>query len=187
MDELNKVDVTPITEEVKVVENLSQEEHSNQPKVKSSEVLREIAKEFSVNLFEENGLTMLKEKWSNTVKERDTYKTQADELTKKEQLFAQKEQEYQIKLSALGLGFSSEQLDEVLALAKVNTKEGQTIDDGLKVVKEKYGSVFTVNQNIGLQMNDIKTVKPDLPRTEQERYLASNPRVQVWQKQNKKN
>jgi hypothetical protein len=180
-----KVNVTPITEEVKV-ETPSQEEHGNQQKVKSSEVLREIAKEFSVNLFEENGLAMLKEKWGKTVQERDTYKTQADELTKKEELFAIKEQEYQVKLSALGLGFSSEQLDEVLALAKVNTKEGQTIDDGLKAVKEKYGSVFVANQNIGLQLNDIPGVKPDVPRTEQEKYLRDNPRVQYYNQKNKK-
>lgn len=177
------------------VENTELEQKQEEPKqeeikqeaqkVKSSEVVRELSKTFSVNLWDENGLTMLKEKLVAKETEEETLKTKVKELTEKETLFAQKEQEYQIKLSALSLGFAPQQLDEVLALAKINTKEGETIDDGLKAVKEKYGKVFAINENFGLQFNDIPPKKPDVPRTEQEQYMARNPKVQYWE--NRKN
>ena len=152
-----------------------------------SEVLREVAKVVSLNLFDDpNAVTMLKEKLTAHETNETALKSQLDEFTKKEQLFAQKEQEYQVKITALGLGFSSEQLDEVLALAKVNTKEGETIADGLNVVKEKYGSIFAPNKNIGLNQSDRRGIKPDLPSTEQEKYLSDNPTVKMWEKQKEK-
>ena len=167
------IEPTPVVQEIK--------------KPNPAEVLREVASLVKLNLFDDpNAVTMLKEKLTAQSTTETTLKTQVDELSKKEQLFAQKEQEYQVKITALGLGFSSEQLDEVLALAKVNTKEGETIADGLKVVKEKYGSIFVPNKNIGLNQNDRRSVKPDLPSTEQEKYLSDNPTVKMWEKQKEK-
>lgn len=171
--------------EPEVVEETTKENTEETHKVKSSEVLRELSKTFAVNLFDENGLTMLKEKLDNKDNEYNMTKAQLDETLKNVELFQQKEQDYKVRLAALELGFKSEQLDEVLALARVNVKEGQTINDGLKAVKEKYGGVFVGNKNIGLQMNDLKGDKPNLPRTEQERYLANNPRVQYYNKNKK--
>lgn len=189
MENENKVETveTENTQE-KVVETEVEEQKETTEethKVKSSEVLRELSKTFAVNLFDENGLTMLKEKLDNKDNEYNMTKAQLDETLKNVELFQQKEQDYQVRLAALELGFKSEQLDEVLALARVNVKEGQTINDGLKAVKEKYGGVFVGNKNIGLQMNDLKGDKPNLPRTEQERYLANNPRVQYYNKNKK--
>lgn len=173
--------------QVETVETQNTQEQVEQPqtKVKSSDVLRELSKTFGVNLFDENGLTMLKEKLDAEKLEYTQLKDTSKTLTEKEQLFAQKEQEYQVKIEALGLGFQLDNLDEVLALAKVNVKEGQTLIDGLKSVKQKYGSVFATT-DIGTQHNDLKGDKPDPLKNEQDKYLQESKYVQMWNKANKK-
>lgn len=159
--------------------------HEAPKKVSPAEVLREISKRFSVNLFEDGGLTALDEKIASRDNEVNTYKTRVDELTKREQTFAEKEREYQTRIEALSLGFKPDALDEVLALAKVAAKD-QPIAEGLKLVREKYGNVFTVQTDIGIQQADRTGNKPDLPKNEQERYLAESRAVRQYQRTMKK-
>lgn len=151
-----------------------------------NEVLRELSKMYSVNLFDENGLAELKTKQETQSGAQTSLQEKLDLLQKEQSLFTEKEQAYQTKIEALALGFKQAQLDEVLALAKVNTKEGQTIADGLKIVKEKYGSVFATTTNIGIQHNDLKGDKLDIKKTEQEQYMSSSARVRAWEKAQKK-
>ena len=176
--QVETVETQNTQEQVEVVEQ-------PQTKVKSSDVVRELSKTFGVNLFDENGLTMLKEKLDAEKLEYATLKDTAKQLTEKEQLFAQKEQDYQVKIEALGLGFQLNNLDEVLALARVNVKEGQTLSDGLQAVKQKYGSVFATT-DIGTQHNDLKGDKPDPLKSEQDKYLQTSKYVQMWNKANQK-
>ena len=182
--ETKTVEVTQETQttEIKdVVETPKEKEHVKEtPQIKSSEVLRELAKVFSVNFFDDpEAVKVVAERVHKTNEELGTLKKDKETLTAKTQ-------EYETKVSALALGFAPESIDEVLALAKVNVKDGQTITDGLKVVKEKYGSVFATRTNIGTQSKDIKGDKLDLPKTEQEAYLARSKKVQAWQQKNKK-
>lgn len=183
MDE-QKVNVTPITDnvETQAVETPKTDEVA---KLNPKDVLRDLSKEYGVNLFEESGLQQFKEKLSSTHKELETLKGSTAQYDAQLKEYQAKEQDYQIKIDALGLGFRADNLDEVLALAKVNTKEGQTLQDGLKVVKERYGSVFTSQKGIGTQHNDMKGDKPDLPKSEAEAYLNSNPRYRAYQKTQK--
>lgn len=179
-EETTTVDV--VSESTTSAELTKTQDAETQSKVKPTEVLRELSKQFSVNLFED-GATALIEKFGvkdTTIK---TLEQQVQELTESSKLFTQKEQEYQVKIEALGMGFKADVLDEVMALAKVNIKDGQTLTDGLKAVREKYGSVFTVNKNIGTQHNDMKGEKPDLPKSEMEKYLASDPKYRAYNKQ----
>jgi len=153
--------------------------------VNKTEALRELSKELGINAFEP---AELKAKFNDFTTWQNAQKTEQEKLqetvktlTEQNSMFTTKEQGYQTKIEALGLGFSTEQLDEVLALAKVNIKEGQTIADGLKIVKEKYGNVF-VTKNIGIQHNDLKGDKLNIAKTEQEKYLAGDPTVQAYLK-----
>ena len=73
-------------------------------KVNIAVVLRDLSKTFSVDLFDENGLTMLKEKLGNQSQEVESLKTKYEETSKKALELEQKESEYQIKIEALGLG-----------------------------------------------------------------------------------
>ncbi len=170
-EQVANVETTKVVEEAK--------------KVKSTEVVRELAKKFGVNLFEEGGLQALEEKLNAKETEYTNTQTRLKELTEKETLFAQKEQEYQVKLEALGMGFTADNLEEVLALAKVHAKDNP-ISDGLKIVKEKYGKVFANNVDIGLLHNDGNKEKPDIAKTEQEKYLSQSPAVRAYNKQQEK-
>lgn len=176
----------PQVEEVQETETVKEgttETSTETKKPNPTEVLRELSKQFSVNLFDEGGLEALNGKLA----ERETL-FKEKEIKLEEELkksFTQKEEEYKVQIEALGMGFTRENLDEVLALAKVNAKD-QPITEGLKVVKEKYGSVFTVQGDIGVQFGDLKGDKPDVPRTEQEKYLANNPTYQAYLKQQQK-
>jgi hypothetical protein len=153
-------------------------------KSNATEVLRELSKQFSVNLFEEGGLETLKGKWQEKETVLTSTKAELDTLSKEKLNFTQLENDYKVQIEALGMGFGQESLEEVLALAKVHAK-GNPIQEGLKIVKEKYGNVFTVAESIGLQHNDVKGDKPNIPRTEQEQYMAKNPLYANFDKQEK--
>lgn len=161
------------------------EEHGGESKVKPSEVLRELSKQFAIDLFEKNGVTQLKEKLLTQSNEYKTLQEKVETLTGETKTLKQKEQDYQIQIEALGLGFKAESLTEVLALAKVNMGEGQSLTDGLKAVREKYGSLFAVNKGIGTQFNDLPGNKQEIPKTEEQKYLEQSKAYQAWQKQNK--
>jgi len=170
---IKKVEVVKVEPEVK-------------KKASPIEVLRELSKHYAVDLFEDGGLQQFNEKIGAKDVEITTTLAKVDELSKNELLFTQKEQDYQVKIEALGLGFKLDNLDEVLALAKVNTKEGQTLIDGLKIVKEKYGGVFATKQQIGVQHNDLLGDKPNLAKNEQDKYLAESRANRLWEKQKQK-
>jgi hypothetical protein len=175
-----EVNVGTVTTETQVeVKPTEVEVKPEVKKVNTTEVLRELSKTFSVSLFDEGGLQALKDKLATQENERVTLTGRVEELSKKEQ-------DYQVKIDALGLGFSSEQLEEVIALAKINAKDG-TLLDGLKAVKTKYGNIFVKTADIGTQHNDLHGNKPDVAKSEQERYLSQSTAVQQYQKQQQKN
>jgi len=167
----------------------TKQEEFNKQKNTSSEILRKLSSEFKVNLFEAPEV----EKFLNSVNERnsvlESYKTKetewskkTEELAKQVELYTQKEQDYQVTIEALGMGFKKDDLKEVMALAKVNTNEGQSILDGLKVVKDKYGKTFVTN--IGMQHNDNNN--PPKVLTDQEKYLKESKAVRDYEKQQSK-
>ena len=182
MENLQNTVVEPVVIEKPVVEIPKVDETK---KASPAEVLRKMSKEFSIDLFSEDGFDNLLETLHKKDKDFQAVKAKADELEKGSLLFKEKEQDYQVKIEALGLGFSSDNLDEVLALAKVNIKENQTISDGLKAVKEKYATTFITQKNVGLQHNGAGD-KPDIAKNEQERYLSNSKAVQRWNKDHPK-
>lgn len=143
--------------------------------IKSSEVLRELSKHLGINLFDKEGIETFKSSYgelkSGLSAKDEAIRTLENEKTS----FAQKEADYQLKIEALGLGFKAETLEEVLALAKVNAKDGD-VKEGLKKVKEKFGS-FMTSQAFGTQHNDGT---PPPMKTEQERYLENNRLYQAY-------
>jgi hypothetical protein len=174
MEQETQVDVTQeTTENVEVQETETQDtETSTETKKSSAEILRELSKQFGVNLFEDSGVQALNEKLTTTTNELASEKQARLKAEEAIKAFETKEQENQLKIEALSLGFTSDNLEEALALAKVYAKDGN-IADGLKKAKEKFGSVLT--GNIGTQFNDMQGEKPDVPKSEIEKYMAANP------------
>lgn len=148
-------------------------------KIKPTEVLRELSKLFSVNLFDEGGLQTLSEKFTTTQTELKTEKDSKAQLQAQIKEYEAQKQDYEVRIQALGLGFAQENLEEAIALAKVYAKDGN-LTEGLKKAKEKFGSVLV--QQIGTQFNDISGTKPDPKKTEAEQYLATNKKYQSYYK-----
>lgn len=127
----NQVETKPEVQEVQAPKTESNDKN------KRNEILRELSKEMGLNLFEEDGLDKLRDKLS---KDRET----KEELNKKIQEYASKEDQFRNKeellhkhVQALAEGFKLEDIEEVLALAAVYTKEGVTFEESLNKVKTK--------------------------------------------------
>lgn len=144
--------------------------------VKPTEVLRELSKQFGVNLFEENGVNKLQETITSM-------KNEANQWKEKYDISSKQLESIQLEKEALALGFKPDALTEAIALARVNMKEGQSVVDGLKVVQEKYAGVFTVTHDIGQVKNDGKHEKPPLKGSEVEEYMKANPHIYGYKKQ----
>jgi DNA-binding transcriptional regulator YhcF (GntR family) len=179
-----------MAEEVKVVETTpASTETQIQEKVKSSEVLRELSKKYGINMFEPDGIKAFEDMIAHKDVQLETTSKKYTELETQHKLFTEKQQEYQVKIEALQSGFmwkDETQYKELLALAKVNTKEGQTLADGFKVIKEKYKAMFSQNKDMGIQFSDVRGDQPDVQKTEQEKYLGTSQAVRKWQAQQAK-
>lgn len=165
-------------------ETIETEEVVEAKKANPIEVLRELSKQYSVDLFKEGGLESLKSKWQENEKLLTTTKTDLDLLTKENENFSKVEESYKVQIEALGMGFSKDNLEEVMALAKVHAKDNP-IQEGLKIVKEKYANVFISKKKIGLQHNDMESDKPDIAKNEQEQYLANSKAYQAYNRNKK--
>ena len=165
------------------------EPQSQEVKIKSSDVLRELSKKYGINMFEPDGIKAFEDMIAKKDVLLDTTSKKYTELETQHKLFTEKEQEYQVKIEALQSGFmwkDETQYKELLALAKVNTQEGQTLADGFKVIKEKYKAMFSQNKDMGIQFSDVRGDQPDVQKTEVEKYLGSSQAVRKWQAQQAK-
>lgn len=138
-------------------------------KVKSTEVLRTLSKQFGVNLFEPDGVKALTDKLAKEQGEITTLKTNHDTLFKTVEEYKVKEQDYELKFEALSLGFQAGDLQDVLVLAKNYAKDGN-IKEGLKKVQEKYAKAFST------QIGKVKEINDTEKLTEAERYMRKNPK-----------
>lgn len=143
--------------------------------LKPTEVLRELSKQFGVNLFEEVGVKALQEQVT-------TIKTEANQWKEKWDTTNKQLESIQLEKEALALGFKPDSITEAIALARVNMTEGQSITDGLKKVQEKYAGVFTITQSAGKIHNDGKHEKPPLGGSEVEEYMRKNPQIYGYKK-----
>ena len=107
-----------------------------------NDLLRDMSKEYGVNLFDAEGLAKFKEY-------QEAQKTEQERLQEKVESFNAEKLEFNTKIEAqeariagLELGIDTDKLNDAIALAKNNIKEGQSIRDGLKLIKEKYGDTF---------------------------------------------
>ena len=163
-------------------QNPQEEVVQEQKGVNHAEVLRQLSKKFSVNLFDETGLKTLDDKLNEQATKNQKIIEDNKVLNDKIKLFETKEQDYNFKIEALGEGFKIDTLDEVLALTKVGQKENETIKDALKRVKEKFGSVLITTQDIGIVHNDLKGDNPDLGKSEAEKYMSQDPKYRNYYK-----
>lgn len=111
--------------------------HESTDKNKRNEILRELSKEMGLNLFEEDSLDKLRDKLSKDKESKEELNKKIQEYASKEDQFRSKEELLHKHLQALSVGFKLEDIEEVLALATVYTKEGVTFEESLNKVKTK--------------------------------------------------
>ncbi len=150
-------------------------------KVNPNKVLRTLAEKYHVNLFEVGGVDKLIENIDTKDKALESANKRINEFSQVENTYKAKQEEDAVKIEVLRSGLDESRLEEIVALAKVN---GQTIQDGLKVVKEKYGNIFGMTTEIGRQHNDSDHDKPPV-KSEVEKYMESDPRYAAFYKNKK--
>lgn len=133
------------------------------------ELLREISEEYGVNMFDAEGVKKFKEFT-------DSQKTELEKVNEKLSLFEQKESEYQTKLSeyesklkASELGIPQDKLEDALKLAGGNP-------DKLAEVIKKY-PIFVSKEVMQIGVQQSETFQQVTGLTEQEKYMAANPKI----------
>lgn len=151
--------------------------------VSSKDVVRQLSKEFGVNLYAEDGIAQLKQKIGTHQNEASIYKSKVEAYEKEIGEYKTKYSTLETQHEALKLGFPSDKLNDVIALANAKKKPDQTIVDGLQLVKQDYGHVFGLSGagSIGIGHQ----TPPPAHKTEAERYMAKNPQYQRFLKQKK--
>jgi hypothetical protein len=155
--------VEPKVEEPKV-------EPKEEPKVPSkNELLRELSKEYGVNLFEPEGIQKFKDFQDSqkSAQEKLQEQLQAYETEKAELL--KKQAEYEGKLKATELGIAQDKLEDALKLANGNP-------DNLVEVVKKY-PIFKSTKGINIGVQDPATFQEPKGNDEAAAYMANNPRL----------
>jgi len=141
------------------------------------ELLKELSKDLGFDAFNPKEVRKqfdaLKEFQDSQKSEQDKLQEKLDSYKDIETSYKAKEESLNAQIAALELGLPSENLTDAIALAKINMTDGQSIKEGLALVKEKYGSMFTsktagVKLSIGTQSNN----KGDVPQVETDEALA---------------
>lgn len=161
--ELNggNVDVT------KVDANANTDVNPVEPEVKQptkNELMRELSKEYGVNLFDVDGIQKFKEYQESQKTEFEKVQEQLNAYKTKESEWQSKQLEYESKLKASELGIASDKLEDALRLANNNP-------DNLAEVIKKY-PIFKSNSGIKIGQTDPNNNANPSGQTEVEKYMA---------------
>ena len=162
-----EIEVEPVVEPI-VEPNAPIVEPVVETKTKQ-ELLREISKEYGINLFEAEGIQKFKEY-------QDSQKTATEKLNEQLEAYKSKETEwtnskldYESKLKATELGIPLDKLDDVKKLADNDPNKYE------EVLKKYPAFKTTEGINIGIQTpNNSNAPSGD---TEAEQYMARNPQI----------
>ena len=130
------------------------------------ELLRELSKEYGVNLFEADGIKQFKEYQESQKTETQRLQEQLESYKTKESEWKSTQLEYQSKLKASELGIAQENLKDALKLAEGNP-------DNLVEVLKKY-PMFKSNKGIRIGVTDPNNDNTPSGQTEKEQYMAKN-------------
>lgn len=165
-----------MSEEVKVVEPVVEPkvdapiEPAVEVKAPSkNEILRELSKEYGVNLYEAEGLKQFKQFTESQKTELEKAQEKLSAYETEKNAWESKQLEYESKLKASELGIKQDVLEDALKLA------GNDPNNLAEVIK-KYPMFVNSNQiKIGIQQRESNKAPSGL--TEAEQYMAQNPKL----------
>jgi hypothetical protein len=177
--EETKVESTEVTEQPVDNENQVETKVEETKPLSKTELLREMSKEYGVNLFDAEGLAKFKEYQESLKTEQEKLQDKLNEYTEKENTYKKQLEEKEAQVAALRLGLPDENLNDALVLAKNYMQNGESISEGLAKVKEKYAGLFNAKKGsdtrivVGTQYEDDSTQQENLDPA-LARYLAKN-------------
>lgn len=151
-----------------VEETITQEEVKvEEPKLDKNTILRELSKEYGVNLFDAEGLAKFKEYTESQKSEQEKLQEQLKGYEEEKAQWQSKVLEYESKLKASELGIAPDKLEDALTLA------GNDPEKLAEVIK-KY-PVFKSKTKVNIGVQDPNNSQPPTDKTEVEKYMADNP------------
>ena len=153
--------VEPVVEEVKAPSK--------------NELLRELSKEYGVNLFEPEGIKKFKEFQESQKSEQEKMQEQIKAFNEEKANWQKKQNEYESKLKASELGIAQDKLEDALKLAG-------GVPDNLTEVLKKY-PMFKSSNGISIGVQDPSNTTKPTDMSEVEAYMAKNP---LYTRYNKK-
>lgn len=149
-----KVEPTPeVKEDPKPVE---------EPKVNRNELLRELSKEYGVNLFDTEGLQEFKKLQESKQSETEKLHKEIEELRQREQELKNKNESIRLEALRVQYGIDEDKYNDFLVLTQASKSEDETIEDTFKKTLEKYGDTFISkkpreNIRLGIQVEKDET------------------------------
>lgn len=180
-DELNKTEVkeTPEVKETQETKEVTTEVKPQvDPKEARNEMLREMSKEYGVNLFDVDGLKKFKEYQESQKTEQEKLQEELNSYKQEKEAWQTEKLKYQGQLKAAELGIQQDYLDDALKLA------GNDPEKLTEVVK-KY-PIFKSKQGIKIGLQDKDNSLPPTGNTEAEAYMATDPRYKAYFNKTKK-
>lgn len=153
MDEIKVQETNVETESTQTTQEvLTQEQPTSEDKSKSkTEILREMSKEYGVNLFDAEGLAKFKEYQEAQKTEQEKLQEKLAQYKEEVNQTKQKVSQYEAQIAGLELGIPQDRLADALALAKTNMTEGQSIKESLEIIQNKYPESFKQVKKGGVQ------------------------------------
>lgn len=148
------------------------------PKKERNELLRELSKEYGVNLFDAEGLKKFKEYTESQKTEQEKLQEQLSAYEQEKAQWQSAKLQYEAKLKASELGIAQDKLEDALKLAEGDPEKLPDIIKKYPVFKSKEGV------RIGLQ-DPVNNQRPT-GMSEVEEYMSKDPRYKAWLERNKK-
>lgn len=178
MEDLNNV-VTP--EDVVTVEPTETpeviKEKVEEPKPDKNTLLRELSKEYGVNLFDAEGLAKFKEFTESQKSEQEKLQEQLKGYEEEKNRWQSEKLKYESKLKASELGISPDKLEDALKLAGNDPSK-------LTEVVQKY-PIFKSKESVRIGVQDPLNSTPPTDLSEVEAYMAQDPLYSYYNKTKK--
>jgi len=134
-----------------------------------NELLREMSKEYGVNLFDAEGIKKFKEYQESQKTDLQKAQEALKGYQEKETQWQTEKLKYEAKLKASELGIHPDNLDDALKLAEGDPAK-------LVEVVKKY-PFFKSKEGVQIGVTPPGNTPPPSTRTEVEAYMAANPRI----------
>src|SRR6056297_1407205 len=141
------------------------------------ELLRELSKEYGVNLFDADGLKQFKEYTQSQKSEQEKLQERLQAYENEKAEWQSKQLEYESKLKASQLGIKDEYLEDALKLANNEP-------DKLAEVVKKY-PIFKAKGDISIGVQSPNQFQQPSGNSEAEAYMANDPKYKKYYKTKK--